>query len=198
MTTTIQTYDRSLKHYASVTDGWLAHHDAAALQYIASQLYHYIQQPVAIFPDHAPPIVFLPEPDNRQHRVVLVNAPELRLNRELTFVAFFGYKRAEIDAKMLDELDHELIHEFIAYPHLLSYSSLELSGGSWANLVLMSSPAGITHWAESQRHAYAVREIAPKCYHSIRLHRGVLRTGIAPESDVEFRRTKLFVFNEGV
>lgn len=191
--TTTYAYDSSRHHDPSV-HGWLAHHDAAALDYMAAQLHRFVQD--AVTRADSLPVVFLPEPDGRQHRVVLVNAEALRSKGELTFVAFFGYKRPEIDAKILDELDQELIQEFIGYPHLLSYSSLELSDGSWANLVLMSSPAGIAHWAESQRHAYAAREIAPKCYRSIRLHRGVLRTGIALESDVEFRRTKLFAWNQ--
>lgn len=192
-TPTIQRYTSTSKHTPE-PNGWLAHHDAAALRYMRTRLYEHVTQLTNDSADQRFSLVYLPEPDNRQHRVVLVNVAALLQSNELTFVAFFGHKRRDVDATMLDSLDHELIREFEAYPHLLSYSSLELSDGSWANLVLMSSPEGIARWAESQRHAYAARELAPDCYTSIRLHRGSLSAGIDPNGLVEFARTKHFAF----
>ena len=168
--------------------------DAEIVRYMRERLYAYVSLIDARMTSGTGQMIYLREPQNHQHRVVLLNMPVLQASDALTFVAFFGEKRADADAATLDALDHELIREFHAFPHLISYSSLELADGSWANLVLMSSPEGIMRWAESQRHQDAAHHVAPTCYRSIRLHRGTLNTGIAPSGQITFARTKHFAF----
>ena len=170
--------------------------DIAALRYMHTRLAHAIDdsEPAASPPPH---IIYLPEPQRRQHRVVLMSAAALRAGTDLTFVGFFGQKRPGLNDSVLDALDIALINEFQDYPHMVSYSSLELAGGAWGNLVLMSSPEGITRWAASTRHAYAARQVAPHCYTTIRLHRGVLAAGAGPNSALQLRDTKLFEFPSG-
>jgi hypothetical protein len=116
----------------------------------------------------------------------------LHTGEKLAFVGFFGQKRASADAGQLDALDAELIQELYGYPHMLSYSSLELPDGSWGNLVLMSSPQGAIHWAGSARHAYAAHQVAPACYDTIRLHSGVVTLNGTAEAALHIQRTKYF------
>ncbi|MBC8161062.1 MAG: hypothetical protein H7Z42_07565 [Roseiflexaceae bacterium] len=194
MTASTLTQQHAASNHDDLTSGWLTHHDTAALRYMRARLHRFIQTEPAVERTHAPHIVYIPEPDNRQHRVVALNSAALLSGVVLTFVAFFGHKRTDSDAAQLDALDHELIHECLKMPQLLSYSSLELSDGSWANLVLLQSPDGIARWVESPRHAYAAHEVAPKSYREIRIHRGTLPAGLEPHGAIEFHRTRHFAY----
>lgn len=138
------------------------------------------------------PILYLPERDGRQHRIVWLNNIPLHTSERFAFVGFFGRKRASADAGLLDALDAELIQELYDYPHMLSYSSLELPDGSWGNLVLMSSPQGAVQWASSARHAYAAHKVAPACYTTIRLHSGMVTLNGSAEAALHIQRTKHF------
>jgi hypothetical protein len=167
-----------------------AREDVIALQYMLSRLQEYFGQ--ADSTAALPPTVYLPELDRRQHRIVLLNNIPLRTDGEFAFVGFFGRKRTSADASLLDALDAELIQELYDYPHMLSYSSLELHDGSWGNLVVMSSPQGAVHWAGSARHAYAAHKVAPACYTAIRLHSGIVTLSGAAEPGLHIHRTKHF------
>jgi len=167
-----------------------ARQDAITLAYMLSRLRgHFGRGDAAVA---QPPIVFLPERNGYQHRIVLLNNSFLHSARTLAFVGFFGRKRESADTSLLDALDAELIQELYAYPHMLSYSSLELHDGSWGNLVLMSSPRGAIDWAGSARHAYAAYDIAPACYSSIRLHNGLVTLDGMDEAVFQIQRTKHF------
>ena len=148
-------------------------------------------------PTQQPYTLYLPEPDGRQHRVVILNADALRSGGQLPFVGFFGRKRASVDADMLDALDAELIEELWRNPYMLSYSSLELPDGSWGNLVIMGSPQGAVDWAGSARHAHAAYTIAPACYLTIRLHSGVITLNGPAHGELQIRRTKHFDYAWG-
>jgi hypothetical protein len=167
-----------------------AREDIMALQYMLSRLQEYFSQADSMAA--LPPIVYLPELDRRQHRIVLLNNSSLRSGGTFAFVGFFGRKRMSADLGMLDALDTELIQELYDYPQMLSYSSLELHDGSWGNLVLMSSPQGAVHWAGSARHAYAAHKVAPTCYTTIRLHSGVVTLNGTAEAALHIHRTKHF------
>lgn len=82
------------------------------------------------------------------------------------------------------------------HPYLLSYSSLEIDGGNWRNLVLFSSPHGIGHWAMSVRHAHAARELSPSQYRHIRIHNGVLAGGLMSGDGIRLIRTKYYDFQD--
>jgi len=148
-------------------------------------------------PTQQPYTLYLPEPDGRQHRVVVLNESTLRIGGQLPFVGFFGRKRASVDADMLDALDAELIEELWRNPYMLSYSSLELPDGSWGNLVIMGSPQGAVDWAGSARHAHAAYTIAPACYLTIRLHSGVITLNGPAHGELQIRRTKHFDYAWG-
>ena len=134
----------------------------------------------------------LPEDGARLHRIVILSRALLQSARELTFVGFFGQKRGDANPAVLQDVDTELLHEFLEHTYVLSYSSLELPDGNWANLVLLLHADGIEHWRASQKHAYAARELAPLYYRSIRLHNGMLPGGLASRPVIQ--STKYYAF----
>ena len=168
--------------------------DSRVLRYMQVRLFGYLNDPTGQAERFQPHTTYLREPGGRQHRLVLLNPAPLRAGAARTFVGFFGHKRPGADSEALDALDLELIHELRDYPHILSYSSLELASGDWANLVVLTNPEGIAAWAASARHGYAAREVAPQCYTSIRLHIGTLTLGTDLRGQLEINRTKHFVF----
>jgi hypothetical protein len=143
-------------------------------------------------------IQYVQEEHERLHRMVILSRQQLLTAGELTVVGFFGEKRGEANPALLQDVDTELVQEFLQHTHVLSYSSLELADGNWANMVLMLTSEGIQHWRASHKHAYAARELAPQFYHTIRLHNGVLPGGLAAPQ-VSLLNTKYYDFqNHGL
>jgi hypothetical protein len=168
--------------------------DIGVLRYMRTRLFQHLGHLVHLNPEILPALSLLTEPVGRQHRIILMNGTSLWRGGRFAFVGFFGRKRPDTNVIDLDLLDRELIAEFADYPHLLSYSSLELSDGSWANLVVMSSPEGAIHWAKSARHTYAAHVVAPQCYTTIRLHTGTMSANSTSGEVMTIERTKIFDF----
>jgi hypothetical protein len=139
-------------------------------------------------------IQYVKEEHERLHRMVILARRQLLTARELTVVGFFGEKRGEANPALLQDVDTELVQEFLDHINVLSYSSLELADGNWANMVLMRGVEGIQHWRASHKHAYAARELAPQFYHTIRLHNGVLMGGLS-SPDLKLLSTKYYEFH---
>jgi hypothetical protein len=139
-------------------------------------------------------IQFVHEDDQHMHRMVILDRAALRADTELAFVGFFGQRRGDASPALLQDLDTELIQEFLQHHYVLSYSSLELPDGNWANMVILEHIDGIQHWRASQRHAYAARELAPLYYTAIRLHNGALHGGLASPRMV-LNSTKYYDFS---
>jgi hypothetical protein len=134
------------------------------------------------------------EDDGRLQRMVILAREQLLAPRELTIVGFFGEKRGEANHALLQDVDAELLQEFLHHTYVLSYSSLETDDGNWANMVIMLGVEGIEHWRSSQKHAYAARELAPHFYRNIRLRNGVLPNGLA-SPHMLFTSTKYYDFH---
>ena len=62
-------------------------------------------------------------------------------------VGFFGERRSGVDAAALEKANSEVVKEFGNYPGILSYTSFELPGHRWANLVLHDDPDVPKRWA---------------------------------------------------
>jgi hypothetical protein len=156
--------------------------DTAILNYMRWRL-HYLLSQSGIGPGHPLDrelyVQMMQEANQRYHRMVILERGPLLIDTELTFVGFFGQRRFEASPAILQDIDTELIQEFLHHTYVLSYCSLELADNNWANLVVLRSAEGIQHWRASQRHAYAARELAPLYYTGIRLHNGVLPEGLA-------------------
>jgi hypothetical protein len=129
-------------------------------------------------------------------RIVIANANRLRAPTDLYIVGFFGQKRAEADPTPLDAVDGALIAEFTQHPGVLSYCSGQLADGNWGNLVVLTSPAAREHWRTSERHAYAVRDLTPGYYGTIRLHNGLLPGGLFSGHNLILQRTKYYDFHD--
>jgi hypothetical protein len=138
------------------------------------------------------------EADGRAHRAVVCDEWRLGDGRDLTWVGFFGVKRRDRDSTPLTVMDDELIGEFVAHPGILSYSSLEFADGDWGNLILLDGDAAAEQWRDGERHAYAARELAPRHYRDVRLHRGVLPDGVRGTGQPILRRTKYYDYRDGV
>jgi hypothetical protein len=159
-----------------------SHADLATLEYIRARLRHTLAAWDAPLdqPDQSEVHVqYVYDEHQRMHRMVIRDHAALASNSELAVVGFFGEQRGRANPALLQDIDTELIQEFLQHRYVLSYSSLELADGNWGNLVILQHAEGIEHWRASQRHAYAARELAPQFYARIRLHNGLLPNGLA-------------------
>jgi hypothetical protein len=139
-------------------------------------------------------IQYVKEQHERLHRMVILSRQLLLNAYPLTVVGFFGERRGEANPALLQDVDTELVQEFLHHVYVLSYSSLELADGNWANMVLMLGAEGIQHWRNSHKHAYAARELAPQFYHTIRLHNGTLPGGLS-SPNLTLAATKYYEFH---
>jgi hypothetical protein len=139
-------------------------------------------------------IQYVKEEHERLHRMVILSRQLLLNAYPLTVVGFFGERRGEANPALLQDVDTELVQEFLQHIYVLSYSSLELADGNWANMVLMLGAEGIQHWRASHKHAYAARELAPQFYHTIRLHNGALPDGLS-SPNLKLASTKYYEFH---
>lgn len=129
-------------------------------------------------------------------RLVIARTEPLRAPTDLTIVGFFGQKRASADPDPLDVVDGKLIDEFVQHPGVLSYCSQQLPDGNWGNLVVLASAEAREHWRTSERHAYAVRELTPGYYRTLRLHNASLPGGLFSGQALVLQRTKYYDFQD--
>lgn len=131
----------------------------------------------------------------RKRRIVVCDLNALRsARREMCVVGFFGERHLDRDATPLEEANADLVLEFRDYPGILSYSSMELADGNWANLVLHDRPEARERWRASQRHADAATRLSPLFYQTVRIHNGVLPRGVAGRGRILIQRTKYWDF----
>lgn len=131
----------------------------------------------------------------RKRRAVICNPKSLESSRrELCLVGFFGERHLDRDGTPLEETNAELVLEFKHYPGILSYSSMELVDGNWANLVLHDKPEAREYWRASQRHAEAATRLSPLFYRTVRIHNGIIPRGVAGKGSIVIQRTKYWDF----
>jgi hypothetical protein len=126
------------------------------------------------------------------HRVLICDAERLRAHPGPCVVGFFGDRRPHVDAWPLEEANNEIVGEFSKYPGILAYCSVELPERYWANLVLHDDPVDVQFWRTSEMHARAVETLSPKHYFNVRIHNGVLTSGIFEKPQIVIRKTKYF------
>lgn len=113
---------------------------------------------------------------------------------ELTTVGFFGQTRADVDHNPIHRLEEAIVDTLELIPGVLSYFDLELPEGGYGNLILCDTPDAPAHWHEHGIHAQAV-ELAPRHYHSARLHNGVVRSRLLGDADLVVLRTRYYDFD---
>lgn len=139
---------------------------------------------------------YILQEDGRPHQIVLPRAVTLSTQKNLVVVGFFGNARQDSQsADKINEVDEWLIREFTASGVLLSYSSMLLPHGQWGNMPVFPSWEAMRHWRDNQRHAQAVRELAPDHYESIRLHTMEMKDGLS--GNLELVRTKYYQYENG-
>ena len=126
------------------------------------------------------------------HRLLLTDIGRVRSHPGLCVVGFFGDKRPDKDGRLLDEANTEIVAEFHKYPGILAYASLELPNDHWANLVLHDDPVDVQFWRTSEMHAWAVETLSPLHYFNVRIHNGILTSGIFESPRIVIRKTKYF------
>lgn len=129
------------------------------------------------------------------HRLLLCDVDRVRAHSSLCVVGFFGQRREDMDLWPLEEANSEIVSEFVNYPGILAYASVELSQGHWANMVLHDDPVDTSFWRQSAMHARAVETLSPRHYHNVRIHNGRLTSGIFDRPRVEIHRTKYFDYS---
>jgi hypothetical protein len=176
-----------------------SHTDLAILEHMRAQLRQTLAASESNIDQAAESEVrvqYLHDEDEHMHRMIIRDRTALAADAELTVVGFFGEQRGKANPALLQDIDTELIQEFLQQRYVLSYSSLELADGNWGNLVILQHTDDIEHWRASQRHAYAASELAPLYYARIRLHNGVLADGLA-SAHLMLRSTKYYDFESG-
>jgi hypothetical protein len=194
MEETIHLTAGQLVHGRPFTDPVHNAEDLSAIRLMASSLRPLLAQPLT--DERRPLLIPVPTASGRQHRVAISNVPPLRAHRDLSFVGFFAKRRAGVDLSLLTVADDEMIQELPSFPGILSYSSLELADGNWANLIMVDPPEAKDHWRTSEKHAFAAREMAPKYYAIVRLHNGVFPGGLVSGRDPIVLRTKYYDFQD--
>ncbi len=130
-----------------------------------------------------------------QRRVVMCDPPALLESELVNIVGFFGDRRVNADVTDLDGVEVDLLSEFHNYPGIMSYSSVELVDHHWANLVVHSVPEDREAWRGSSAHKHAVDRVAPKVYHSVRIHNGYIRGGVTGTGHAEIETTKYWDYD---
>lgn len=129
------------------------------------------------------------------HRLLLCDVERVRAHPGLCVVGFFAERREEVDIWPLEEANSELVSEFVNYPGILAYSSVELARGHWANMVLHDDPVDTSFWRQSRMHARAVETLSPKHYFNVRIHNGRLTASLFDRPSIEIYRTKYYDYS---
>lgn len=128
-------------------------------------------------------------------RTVICDPLGLTGGQQVQVVGFFGERRANADLESIGADEIDLIDEFVRYPGILSYSSIELVDHYWANLVVHLDPQDREAWRSSEIHRQAVNDIAPGAYHAVRIHNGFIRDGVPGSTTVVIESTKYWDYD---
>lgn len=136
----------------------------------------------------------LQEADDSRHRIFILDRSALLRPESLIAVGFFGQARPDVDHTPIMDIENELIAQLPDVPGLLTYYNLFQPGKGFGNLVLCADEAVNERWRDQALHIRAVDEFAPKHYHSIRLHNGLMAGGLMSSQPLTLTRTKYFDF----
>lgn len=170
--------------------------DLNTLCYMAQQLHLTLSNP-HMMPDVPHTILFnLPGNDSWIHRQVLANPGHFQQISLIHVVGFFGQSRSQADIQLAQEFDITLLKEIPQHEGLISYSTMLLKDGNYANLVLFTNVEAQMGWSRSEAHAKAVYELSPNFYHSIRIYNGRLPQGIQNSNALTLHKARYFDYNQ--
>lgn len=177
------------------TDPELSDGDADRLERMVRQLVDTYDDPIVC--DFAPGKrpVCESDPQGRHFRIYYVRPVLLFSAVNITVVGFFGVKRPDADIRPLIAADKRFESEFNDHQGLLSLSTVRITNGNFANLVLFTDPESRDRWNEAPIHRDTVARISPPYYSSIRLSQGVLPEGVARPEALRLERVKYIDFD---
>ncbi len=130
-----------------------------------------------------------------KRRTVMCDPAPLLRGSDVWVVGFLGDRRSRDEANEVDEFEIDVIAEFREYPGILSYSSIELIGNQWANLVVHRNIEDREAWRHSPVHIEAAENLAPRVYHSVRIHNGRVLGGPIGSNTVIVELTKYWDYD---
>lgn len=130
-----------------------------------------------------------------QRRTVICDLDALLVGETRLAVGFFGDRRAASPGIDVDRTELDVVGEFRRFPGIISYSSIELVGDQWANLVVHQEPADRSDWRHSEVHINAAEQVAPGIYHNVRIHNGCIPGGPIGSGTVVIERTKYWDYD---
>lgn len=127
-------------------------------------------------------------------RTVVCDPTRLLRPDDFLMVGFLGDRRARTGSGF-DEAELDIIEQLRSHPGILSYSSIELVDDQWANLVVHTQTGDREAWRHSDVHISAAEILAPKMYHSVRIHNGCIRGGVIGSETVVIESTKYWDYD---
>ena len=134
--------------------------------------------------------------DQLARRLLVCNEEKLRGHQGLCVVGFFGERRQHVEVGPLETANAQVVAQFKDYPGILSYSSVELPDGYWANMVLHNDLVDREYWRRSTLHAEAARSLSPLHYKTVRIHNLRLIDRVMNHPDFALKRTKYWDYSE--
>ncbi len=125
-----------------------------------------------------------------QRRLILCDPMRIVKRSKVCVVGFFGERNRDRDWTPLEEANADIVLEFRSYPGILSYTSIELADGNWANLVIHDLPDDRERWRSSERHAQVASALSPLYYKNVRIHNGYIDGGVLSGKGIVLERTK--------
>jgi hypothetical protein len=141
------------------------------------------------------PSVVINEPDGRWHRGFVFRPTNLSTASVVFVVGFFGQKRKMMPSDYFEDLDDMLVEILPTLDKIFSYSTMELPGGDFGNLVLMLDEEIKKKWMQGDIHKKAV-DLSPGYYQSIRINNGVFPHGIFRTDSLEILRVKYYDYRQ--
>ncbi len=129
-------------------------------------------------------------------RALVCNEEKLRNHAAACVVGFFGERRTDMDLGPLEDANSAIVAQFKDYPGIISYSSIEMRSGYWANMVLHDDPVDKEYWSRGALHAQAARVLAPEHYKTVRIHSARLTGRVADSPAFKVSLTKYWDYSE--
>ncbi len=125
-----------------------------------------------------------------RRKMIVCDPMRIMKRSKACIVGFFGERNHDRDWTPLEEANADIVLEFRDYPGILSYTSIELADGNWANLVIHDLPDDRERWRSSQRHAQVASAMSPLYYRNVRIHNGHIPGGVMGGRSIVIERTK--------
>jgi hypothetical protein len=191
--------EKILEDENMVVDMRNAHRDLIILKYMAWRLHAICYQLHQSEEQETKQFHRIQERGGRSHRIVIYQQQELLQQRSFPFVGFISKRKKELQSQVVEAIqqtDAQLVPELVDIPGVLSYSSMQLLGDDWCNLVILDDIRAKTHIKSSQTHQHAAHNLAHGYYEWIRLHSGTMPAGLDP-TEMQLLSTKYYIFHPG-